>query len=358
MRIPKILIVAGVLLAFAGAGFDRSGIADLRAAYSGAPETWPRPELQDGAVFEEFGVLPAVVAPADNLPTPQKVALGQRLFNDPVLSGSRQIACASCHSSELAFADGVKTPFGHDRQRGRRNSISLITAGWQKTLFWDGRAASLEAQAEAPIIDHREMNAKPSEVLRRLNRDETYREEFSAAFGVRRITMHEVSQALAVFQRTLKPRLTKWDRVLANGTQTLTDQELLGLDLFRRKAGCANCHNGPLFSDQQFHNLGLTMYGRRLEDLGRYEVTKNPADVGKFKTPSLRNVSRTAPYMHNGTSPTLEGIINLYDEGGGRPKRDKGMENDPMFPVTSPMLKPLGLTDEEKAALVAYLRTL
>lgn len=358
MMKSKHLLIAGVLMVFAGTGFDSPGIAVLREAYKGAPETWPRPLLHDGAVFEEFGKRPAVTHPAGNPSTPEKVALGEKLFNDPILSGSKQIACASCHSSELAFGDGVKTSFGHDRQRGRRNAISLITAGWQKTLFWDGRAGSLEIQAGGPIADHREMSAKPGEIERRLNRDPAYRAAFREVFGVRKVGMDEVTMALATFQRTLKPRSSKWDRALTGGTRVLTDEELQGLDLFRGKAGCANCHSGPLFSDQRFHNIGLSFYGRKLEDLGRYEVTKDPADVGAFKTPSLRNVSRTGPYMHNGIFPTLEGTVNFYNEGGARPRPKAGEENDPLFPTTSPLLKPLGLTREEKAALVAYLRTL
>jgi len=343
---------------FAGTGFDSPGIDVLRQAYNGAPESWPRPFLHDGAEFTEFGPLPAVAHPADNPSSPQKVALGQKLFEDPRLSGSGQIACASCHNAELAFGDGVKTSFGHDRQRGSRNAISLVTAGWQKTLFWDGRAGSLEVQANGPIVDHREMSAKPGEVEKRLNRDKTYRAAFQEAFGVRKISMDEVTRALATYQRTLKPRLSKWDRALSGGTKVLSDEELRGLDLFRGKAGCANCHNGPLLSDQKFHNIGLSFYGRKLEDLGRYKVTGDPADVGAFKTPSLRNVSRSAPYMHNGLFPTLEGTVNFYNAGGANPAPTAQQAGDPLFPKTSSLLRPLNLTAEEKAALVAYLKTL
>lgn len=345
-------------LLFAGTGFDRPGVADLRAAYAGAPETWPQPFLNEGAVFEAFGPLPPVETPPDNPSTPEKIALGEKLFNDPVLSGSRQIACASCHNPELAFGDAVKTSFGHDRQRGRRNAISLITAGWQKSLFWDGRSESLEAQAEGPIFDHREMAARPGEVEGRLNADADYRNQFETVFGIDEISLEEVNKALATYQRSLKPRRSKWQRALREGTQVLSDQELTGLDLFRRKAGCANCHNGPLLSDERFHNLGLTFYGRRLEDLGRYEVTRDPADTGAFKTPSLHNVSRTGPYMHNGLMPTLEGIINFYDAGGAHPRPRPDQVDDPLFPKTSALLKPLDLTAEEKAALAAFLRTL
>jgi cytochrome c peroxidase len=329
-----------------------------RQAFSGLPASWPAPALMAGARFTAFGPLPAPPYPDDNPPSPVKAALGERLFNDPGLSASGQIACASCHNPELAFGDGLKTAFGHDRQRGRRNAPSLRAAAWRPLLFWDGRAASLETQAMAPIVDRREMAADPGDVIRRLNADPTYREAFKAAFGAKRVTQDDMARALAAYQRTLKPQASKWDRVLTRGGAVLDDQELLGLELFQGKAGCVNCHNGPLLSDGQFHNLGLSFYGRKLQDLGRYEVTGAPVDVGAFQTPSLRGVSRNGPYMHNGLFPTLEGVVNFYDAGGARPRPTAAQQADPLFPTTSPFLRPLGLTSEEKAALVAFLRTL
>jgi cytochrome c peroxidase len=331
---------------------------DLRALYAGAPETWPRPRLAEGAVFAEFGPLPPVVHPAGNPGTPEKIELGERLFNDPRLSGSGQLACASCHAPELGFGDALKTSFGHDRVRGRRNAQPLFVVGWFDHLFWDGRAGSLEEQALAPLGHPEEMAATPEQIEERLNADPTYVAQFQAVFGPGPITIERVAMALAAFERSLKPRGSKFDRALRDGTQVLTDQELQGLHLFRTKAGCASCHSGPLLSDQRFHNLGLTFYGRELEDLGRFLVTGRNEDVGAFRTPSLRNIRRTGPYMHNGLLPHLEGVVNFYDGGGAQPKPRPDQVGDPRFPVTSPFLESLRMTREEKAAVVAFLDTL
>ncbi len=352
-------VVAGAFVV-AGAASSQ-GTPTLRELYAGPPATWPRPTLSDGAVFTEFGPLPPAPQPANNPSTPAKLTLGQRLFEEPRLSKSGQFACTSCHNRELAFGDGLRTSFGHDRQRGRRNAQPLFAVAWAPSLFWDGRSPSLEAQALEPIGHPVEMAADRATVETRLNADEAYRKAFSEAFGDDRpITLERVGQAIAVFERSLKPRRSRWDRVAAEGggVRFLTDEELQGLHLFRTKAGCANCHSGPLFTDGRFHNLGLSFYGRRLQDLGRYEVTKNPADVGAFRTPTLRNVSATGPYMHNGLFPTLAGTVNFYNQGGAQLRPQPDQANDPLFPKTSPLVKPLGLTAEERRALVAFLETL
>lgn len=333
--------------------------AELRAAYAGPPETWPRPVLHEGAVFTEFGPLPPVQHPADNPPSEAKVALGARLFEDPLLSKSGQIACASCHARELGFADGVRTSFGHDRQRGRRNSQSLFTVAWLKPLFWDGRSPDLEDQALHPLIDPKEMAAGDLiEVERRVAGDPTYAAAFAAAFGDEQVTVRRISMALATFQRSLSPRGGRFERFLRGDSRALTDQQLKGLHLFRTRGGCVNCHNGPLLTDMKFHNLGLHFYGRELQDLGRYEETKAPEDVGRFRTPSLRGVSQTAPYMHNGLLPSIEATVNFYTAGGAHPRPRAGQEDDPLFPVTDPLLHRLDLTADERAALTAFLEAL
>lgn len=330
----------------------------LRAAYAGAPETWPAPTLRPGAVFTEFGPLPEPPAPADNPTTPAKAALGQRLFDDPRLSASGQIACASCHARELGFADGIRTSFGHDRQRGRRNSPSVAPAAWMPALFWDGRADTLEAQSLHPLVDPREMAGALPEIEARIAADPTYAEAFRTAFGDDRVTMDRITKALAAFQRSLRPGQARWRRFIGGDRRALNDRQLRGLHLFRTRAACASCHSGPVFSDGKFHNLGLTFYGREHEDLGRYHVTGRPQDVGAFRTPSLLGVSRTGPWMHNGLFPLMEGIVRFYNAGGAHPRRPAGAENDPLYPVTDPMLEPLNLTDDEIDDLVAYLETL
>lgn len=334
-------------------------VAELRRAYAGPPETWPRPTLHEGAVFTEFGPLPPVEHPADNPFSEAKAALGQRLFDDPRLSKSGQIACASCHARELGFGDGVRTSFGHDRQRGRRNAQSLFTVAWMKPLFWDGRSADLEDQALHPLIDPKEMAAADlAEVEQRVASDQTYAAEFAAAFGDERVTVRRLSMALSTFQRSLRPRGGRFERFVKGDSSALNDQQLKGLHLFRTRGGCANCHSGPLLTDMRFHNLGLHFYGRELQDLGRYEVTGARGDVGRFRTPSLRGVSQTGPYMHNGLFASLEATVNFYTAGGARPRPREDQKADPLFPTTDPLLHRLDLTAEDREALAAFLAAL
>lgn len=360
-----LVVCALVLAAHLAAGTAVSMVqtpetaAELRAAYAGPPETWPRPMLHEGAVFTEFGPLPPVQHPQDNPFSEAKVALGARLFDDPKLSKSGQIACASCHARELGFADGVRTSFGHDRQRGRRNAQGLFAVAWVKPLFWDGRSPDLEDQALHPLIDPKEMAAGDLiEVEQRVAGDPSYAAGFAAAFGDEQVTVRRISMALATFQRSLRPRGGRFERFMKGDSRALNDQQLKGLHLFRTRGGCANCHNGPLLTDMKFHNLGLHFYGRELQDLGRYEVTKAPEDVGRFRTPSLRGVGQTGPYMHNGLFPSLEAAVNFYTAGGARPRPREDQKEDPLFPMTDPLLHRLDLTAEDREALAAFLATL
>lgn len=333
-------------------------MATLRGLYAGPPESWPRPTLLPGATFAEFGPVPPPPEPVENPATPEKVALGKVLFDDPILSGSGQIACSNCHNPELGWGDGVRTSFGHERQRGVRNAPTLIGVAHRQSFFWDGRAVTLEEQAKGPIANPVEMNADPAEIEARLNRHGDYPARFASVFGTGPVTIDQVAMALAAFERTIKPRRSKWDRALELGTRVLSDQELSGLHLFRTQAGCANCHNGPLFSDEKFHNLGLNFYGRPRQDLGRYAVTGKAEDVGAFRTPTLRSVGVTGPYMHDGLFPNLEGLVNFYNEGGARPRPRGDQVQDPLFPTTTPLLRKLNLSRADKEALVAFLRTL
>lgn len=334
-------------------------VGELRLAYAGPPETWPRPTLHPGAVFTEFGPLPPVQHPADNPPNAAKVVLGARLFDDPTLSKSGQIACASCHARELGFADGMRTSFGHDRQRGRRNAPSLLTVAWVQPLFWDGRSPDLEDQALHPLIDPVEMAAGDLlEVERRVAADPSYAPAFAAAFGDDRVTVRRISMALATFQRSLRPRAGRFERFARGDRRALDDQQLKGLHLFRTRGGCANCHSGPLLTDMKFHNLGLHFYGRPLEDRGRYAVTRSSDDVGRFRTPSLRGVAQTGPYMHNGLFPSLDAVVNFYTAGGARPRPRQDQAEDPLFPTTDPLVQRVDLTPEEREALAAFLETL
>lgn len=359
------MIAFAVVLAMfviAGAAVSRVQSPDteseLRLAYAGTPETWPRPLLEPGAVFTEFAPLPSPPQSSSNPITPEKIALGRRLFEDPKLSRSGQIACASCHERELGFADRLSTSFGHDRQRGRRNALSVATAAWMSSLFWDGRTATLEEQALHPLVDPVEMAGSLEVVERRIAATSDYAPLFAAAFGDPNVSIQRISMALAAFQRSLKPRSNRWTRFIDGDRNALNGQQLRGLHLFRTKAGCANCHNGPLLSDGRFHNLGLTYYGRELEDLGRYAVTGQAVDVGAFRTPSLLGVGRTAPYMHNGVFPHLEGVLNFYNAGGAHPRPREDQVEDPLFPKTDSLLRRRDLTREEREDLIAFLEAL
>ncbi|RUL83908.1 cytochrome-c peroxidase [Tautonia sociabilis] len=336
---------------------DRAArIARLREVYAGPPSGWPTPEVDEGVDWVELGLLPTPADPPDNPTTAEKVELGRLLFFDPRLSGSGQIACASCHDPDLGWADGRTTSFGHDREPLRRNAPSVLFAAFQPALFWDGRAGSLEAQAAAVLRNPKEMHAD-EEIVARLAAVPEYREAFAEVFGPGGVTIDRASRAIAAFERTLVGGRSRFDAFLKGDRAALSDAAISGLDLFRTRARCLNCHHGPALSDGQFHDLGLSYYGRSLEDLGRFAVTGEPADVGRFRTPSLRNVTATAPYMHNGLFE-LDGVLRMYDAGMAtiRPKEDQ--RDDPLFPTKSPLLKPLGLNAQDRSDLRAFLESL
>lgn len=333
-------------------------MTELRQAYSRSPVDWPAAEVDSSVVYAELGLLPPVVHPEDNPYSEAKVALGRQLFFDPRLSVSNQIACASCHDPELGWSDGRRTSFGHDRQRGRRNAPSIVNAGYWEVLFWDGRAKSLEEQASFPIQDHLEMNQDLPGLERKLNDIAGYREQFTAVFGVDSITFDLVAKALACFQRTIVSRESKFDRFLKGYRDALSDQALLGLHLFRTKAGCINCHHGPLFSDQQFHNDGFTFFGRPDEDMGLYDLTGNAHDVGRFRTPSLRDVVFTSPWMHTGTMQSLDEIIFMYNQGMPQPIPAAYRDDPRPKPETSHLLQVLFLKEHERLAIKAFLEAI
>jgi len=315
--------------------------------------------VDTGVVWQELAPLPSAVDPADNPSTPAKVALGRRLFFDPVLSKSRQLACASCHDPDLGWADGRRVSFGHDRQPGRRNAPSIATSAHVAPLFWDGRAATLEAQALHPIADPIEMGFTTQGAVRRLRRDASYRHAFNAVFAQPRIDAAQLGQAIAAFERSLSPRSSRFDRFLRGNARALDDAQLRGLHLFRTQAGCMNCHSGAALTDNGFHNLGLHFHGRARQDLGRYEFTGDPADSGRFRTPSLRGVAATAPYMHNGMIPTLSGVLVFYNVGGARPRAPASPPADAApFPAPDPLLRPRRLSRQDLQDIEAFLQTL
>lgn len=331
----------------------------LRAEYSKPPAGWPRPALDDGVAHRELGTPGPVPFPEGMEPTREKQDLGLSLFFDPRLSGSQQISCARCHDPEKGWADGRSLANGVFMSPLARNTPGLHGIGHAASMFWDGRAPTLEAQAVAVITNPKEMDGKPDEIVRRLQAEKDfYPPKFKAAFGDDAITFERVAQALAAFERGLGVGRSDFDKFLGGKKDALSDDALVGLHLFRTQARCLNCHNGPMFTDHQFHNAGLTYYGRRFEDRGRYEVTRKPEDVGRFRTPSLRNIGKTGPWMHNGFFPSMRGVLNLYNAGMPRAKRKDHQMDDPLFPETSPLLKPLKLTPQQLTDLEAFLMSL
>jgi len=330
---------------------------ELRNLYAGPPESWPAPHLDEGIPHRELGTLPEVAYPKDNTYSREAEQLGKMLFFDPRLSVSRQIACASCHDPELGWADGRRVAFGHNRRQGKRNTMSILNTAYFDELFWDGRAESLEAQSLFPLQDHVEMNMDLEVAIARLNSMPEYIALFEEAYQVDSIELEHLQKALATFERGLVSRNSKFDRFVEGDKDALNEQELRGLHLFRTKARCMNCHNGPLFSDNQYHNNGQSMFGRPGEDLGRYLVTEDAADVGKFRTPSLRDVSYTGPWLHNGGIFELSEMIDMYERGMPQMIPNK-MNGHPLYPEKSPLLKPLDLNREEKQALLAFLEAI
>jgi cytochrome c peroxidase len=313
--------------------------------------------VDPGVAWTEIGLLPAMVEPPDNPSTPAKIELGKRLFFDPRVSGSGQIACASCHDPDLGWADGRTTSFGHRRQPLRRNAPGLMNIGYMPALFWDGRASSLEDQARQVMLNPQEMKATPESITRELSAIAEYREAFRAGFGSDQIDVESVAKALATFERSIVGGRSRFDRFLKGDAKALSDEAVRGFDLFRGAGRCMNCHHGPTFSDGRFHDLGLSYYGRELEDLGRYQVTRRAEDVGRFRTPSLRNIGSTGPYMHNGLFE-LSGILNAYNAGMATLRRKPAQAADPLFPTKSPHLRPLGLNAQDLADLQAFLVSL
>lgn len=258
--------------------------------------------------------LPPLSIPADNPLTEEGIALGRKLFFDPLLSGDNSLSCAGCHRQQQAFSDSARYSTGITGNVGRRNAMPLFNLGWQRKFFWDGRALSLEAQALKPIADPVEMHQSLAGMVAKLQAHPEYPALFERAFGTDRIDSVLVARAIAQFERTMISGNARFDR-WKSGEITLADAEMRGMALFNdpQKGDCTHCHVlGSTFSDFEFRNTGLDSITM---DAGLAEVTGLSTDAGKFKTPSLRNVEYTAPYMHDGRFATLEEVIDHYNTG-------------------------------------------
>lgn len=332
----------------------------LRYLYTRPITAWPKPTIDSGVTWTEFRSLPKVDSNYFALMESPEVVLGKTLFFDPILSGSNQISCSSCHNPQTSFADKLTAPIGHDHLEGTRNTPSLLNVYARKSLFWDGRAQTLEEQALGPIEAHHEMNMELTKLVPKLKAIAGYRTLFKKAYDMEDdFSMPEIMKALAAFQRTLTSRRSRFDEFLDGNYKVLNEREIHGLHLFRTKARCMNCHHGQFFTDESFHNIGLTYYKRKYEDLGRYEITKNPDDVGKFRTPSLRDVMNTDPWMHNGLFWDMTGLLNMYNAGMQMNTATAEQKKaDPLYPVTDPLMQKLNLSKEEIQDLKAFLESI
>ena len=332
-----VLIVGGVLLVY-------------RGSEKGAPAVPVGTTLQ---IAHPLG-LPSVPVPPDNPPTAATIELGRQLYYDPVLSVDNSVSCATCHQPDYGFADGKSFSDGVRAQKGTRNSPTVLNTAYFSMLFWDGRAANLEEQAAGPVQNPVEMGHTLKGVESKLMRYPAYREAFAKAFGSGHITFDMVAKAIASFERTLVSGNSPFDRYYyGHEENALSDSAKRGLLVFTGadKGNCAACHeigkDYALFTDNKFHNVGVGVHNEQPTDLGRYVVTKNDAERGAFRTPSLRNIARTGPYMHDGSLKTLKEVVDFYiGAGNSNPYLDK-------------RVKPLDfLTGQERADLVAFLESL
>ncbi len=333
--------------------------------------------------------LPPVPIPEDNPLTEAKIRLGERLFHDARFSADGKVSCATCHDSRKAFTDNLPVSRGFMGKTGTRNAPTVLNAAYMETLFWDGREPDLEGQSKQPFINPVEGGLRNHEpILATIRQDEAYRKAFREVFGVSPtdISMDHVAKAIASFERTLVSGNSPFDRWRYGGEKdAMTPQQLRGFRLFTGKARCVSCHvveqTQALFTDNRFHNIGVgfkRIQGKEMQtaaaflkakragadvdktvltqanmsELGRFAVTENLTEVGAFKTPTLRNVELTAPYMHDGSLETLEEVVEFYNNGG------RLKPTDPLSPFLSGGIRPLDLTDEEKADLVAFLKAL
>lgn len=299
--------------------------------------------------------LPPLDIPADNPPTPETIALGKELYFSRVLSVDGTLSCATCHDPENGFADPRRVSIGVHGKSGSRNSPTILNAAFNRFQFWDGRADSLESQVSGPMLNSLEMGHTLEGVERNVAESAQLRPLFEQAFGSGRPTMEKITKAIASFERTLLSGNSPFDRFQYGGdTSALTDSAQRGLAVFRdpKKGNCAVCHTiegrYALFSDGKFHNLGVGLNPEgELTDLGRYAVTKQDKDKGAFRTPSLRNVSRTAPYMHDGSLKTLKEVVDFYVGGGSS---NEFLDTE---------IRALShLTQQERSDLVAFLESL
>jgi cytochrome c peroxidase len=292
--------------------------------------------------------VPDVEMPADNISNPDRIELGKALYFDPRLSGSNWISCATCHNPAMGWGDGLPTSIGHNFQVLGRHSPSVINSAFYGLQFWDGRAATLEEQAGGPIVSPGEMNQDMDELIQELSALKGYVDLFNKAYPGEGITKNTITKAIASFERTAVSKDSPFDKYMEGDKTAISESAQRGFDLFVGKAQCAVCHSGFNFSDNGFHNIGVKNLTEK-EDIGRFTIVPINSMKGAFKTPTLRDIALSAPYMHNGMYKTLEEVIDHYDRKG-----DDQSNLSPNMQGT----EPLNLTSEEKKDLVEFLKSL
>jgi cytochrome c peroxidase len=291
-----------------------------------------------------LGLLP-IQWPADNPYSAAKVDLGRLLYFDRRLSADNTVSCATCHVPEKGFTDGAPFSTGVRGQIGGRSAPTVINRAYSLAQFWDGRAPTLEDQVKGPIANPLEMDNPHDAMAAKLIGIQGYRPLFQKAFGSPDVTIENVAKAIATFERTLLSGNSTYDRYKAGNKAAMTRAQVRGMDVYFNKAKCDQCHEGVNFTANAFANLGIGT-DKPEPDTGRYAVTKDPVDWGKFKTPTLRDITRTGPYMHDGSLKTLEEVVDFYDKGG---TPNKNLDEK---------IKKLNLTAEQKKDLVEFLKSL
>ena len=289
---------------------------------------------------EPLGLKPVKV-PKDNPQTPEKIELGKQLYFDKRLSKDDTVSCASCHDPKFGFSNGERFATGVGGAKGGRSAPSVINSAYYRQQFWDGRAASLEEQALGPIANPIEMALPVEDAVAKLNKIGGYKSSFQKVFGTD-VTADGIAKAIAAYERTVLSGNAPYDKFKAGDESALSEKAQHGMKLFFGKANCSACHGGPNFSDSGYHNIGIGMDAKE-PDVGRVAISKLGGDTGAFKTPTLREIARTAPYMHDGSLATLVDVINHYDKGG--------IQNE----YLDEELFELRLTPIEKAALLTFL---
>jgi cytochrome c peroxidase len=281
--------------------------------------------------------------PADNAWSAAREELGRTLFFDPRLSRSGVMSCATCHNPGFSWGDGLARGVGHAAKALPRRSPTLLNVAWAEALFWDGRAGTLEEQALGPIASPDEMNLPLEELVPKIQAVRGYVAMFERAYPGEAVSTNTIAKAIATFERTVVSGAAPFDRWVEGDEDAISTEAVRGFVVFNDKAKCASCHSGWRFTDDSFHDIGALG-----EDRGRAVVLEGiPAMEYAFKTPTLRDIDRRGPYLHDGSEPTLESVVELYDLGG-RTKR----------PSLSRDIVPLSLTAEEARSLVAFMRTL